>query len=70
MTVQMKGKSLITLKDLSTDEIRFLLDEAKSFKENRVKIAQKRFLEGKTLGMIFEKDLPVQESQPRLPWQN
>ncbi len=55
MTVQMKGKSLITLKDLSTDEIRFLLDEAKNFKENRVLFAQKRFLEGKTLGMIFEK---------------
>ena len=55
MTVQMKGKSLITLKDLSTDEIRFLLDEAKSFKKNRLNSVQKRFLEGKTLGMIFEK---------------
>jgi len=55
MTVQMKGRSLITLKDLSTKEIRFFLDEAKSFKENRVKSVQKRILEGKTLGMIFEK---------------
>ncbi|MHA1443763.1 MAG: ornithine carbamoyltransferase [Candidatus Hodarchaeales archaeon] len=55
MTVQMKGKSLITLKDLSTDEIRFLLDEAKIFKKNRLNSVQKRFLEGKTLGMIFEK---------------
>jgi ornithine carbamoyltransferase len=55
MTVQMKGKSLITLKDLSTDEIRFLLDEAKIFKRNRLNSVQKRFLEGKTLGMIFEK---------------
>jgi len=51
----MKGKSLITLKDLSADEIRFLLDEAKNFKENRTKIIQKRLMEGKTLGMIFEK---------------
>ena len=51
----MKGKSLITLKDLSADEIRFLLDEAKNFKENREKIVQKRLMEGKTLGMIFEK---------------
>ncbi len=55
MTVQMKGKSLITLKDLSKDEIRFLLDEAKSFKKNRLNSVQKRILEGKTLGMIFEK---------------
>lgn len=55
MTVNMKGKSLITLKDLSVDEIRFLLDEAKNFKENREKIVQKRLMEGKTLGMIFEK---------------
>ena len=55
MTVNMKGKSLITLKDLSVDEIRFLLDEAKSFKENRSQIIQERLLEGKTLGMIFEK---------------
>ncbi len=55
MTVDMKGKSLITLKDLSADEIRFLLDEARSFKENRAKIIQKRLMEGKTLGMIFEK---------------
>jgi ornithine carbamoyltransferase len=46
---------LITLKDLSAGEIRFLLDEAKNFKENREKIVQKRFMEGKTLGMIFEK---------------
>lgn len=55
MTVNMKGKSLITLKDLSADEIRFLLDEAINFKENREKIVQKRLMEGKTLGMIFEK---------------
>ncbi|MHA1947487.1 MAG: ornithine carbamoyltransferase [Candidatus Hodarchaeales archaeon] len=55
MTINMKGKSLITLKDLSADEIRFLLDEAKNFKENREKIVQKRLMEGKTLGMIFEK---------------
>ena len=55
MTINMKGKSLITLKDLSTDEIRFLLDEAKNFKENRERIVQKRLMEGKTLGMIFEK---------------
>ena len=30
MTINMKGKSLLTLKDLSADEIRFLLDEAKN----------------------------------------
>ena len=34
MTVQMKGRSLLTLKNLTGEEIRFLLDEAKACYEN------------------------------------
>ena len=55
MTIQMKGKSLLTLKDLSPEEIRFLLDESKKYKAKRSDFAKQKLLEGKTLGMIFEK---------------
>jgi ornithine carbamoyltransferase len=55
MTLDMKGKSILTLKDLSTAEIRFLLDEATDFKQNRAKYIQNQPLKGKTLGMIFQK---------------
>lgn len=55
MTINMKGRSLLTLKDLSTEEIRFLLDEALEFKENRSRFEKDQPLRGKTLGMIFQK---------------
>lgn len=55
MEMNLKGRSLLTLKDLSTEEIRFLLDEALEFKKNRVEYIQKEVLKGKTLGMIFQK---------------
>lgn len=51
----MKGRSLLTLKDLSTEEIRFFLDEALKFKVNRSQFVEDRPLKGKTLGMIFQK---------------
>jgi ornithine carbamoyltransferase len=55
MALDIKGKSILTLKDLSTDEIRFLLDEASDFKKNRSEFIQNQPLKGKTLGMIFQK---------------
>ncbi|UCG89691.1 MAG: ornithine carbamoyltransferase [Candidatus Heimdallarchaeota archaeon] len=55
MTINMKGHSLLTLKDLSQEEIRFLIDEAKEFKTNRSRFIQNQPLRGKTLGMIFQK---------------
>ena len=51
----MKGRSLLTLLDLNAKEIRFLLDEAKDFKQNRQNFIQSQPLKGKTLGMIFQK---------------
>ncbi len=51
----MKGRSLLSLKDLSTKEIRFLLDEALDFKKNRSTYIQNQPLKGRTLGMIFQK---------------
>ncbi|MFX0125864.1 MAG: ornithine carbamoyltransferase [Candidatus Hodarchaeota archaeon] len=55
MKVNMKGRSLLTLKDLSPMEIRFLIDEAMEFKKNRPFFIQNQPLRGKTLGMIFQK---------------
>ncbi len=51
----MKGRSLLSLKDLSTKEIRFLLDEASDYKKNRSTYIQNQPLKGRTLGMIFQK---------------
>ncbi|MHA1970035.1 MAG: ornithine carbamoyltransferase [Candidatus Hodarchaeales archaeon] len=53
--MNLKGRSLLTLKDLSTEEIRFLLDEALEYKQNKAEYTQKELLKGKTLGMIFQK---------------
>ncbi|MFW9904723.1 MAG: ornithine carbamoyltransferase [Candidatus Thorarchaeota archaeon] len=55
MTINMKERSLLTLKDLSTEEIRFFLDEALKFKANRTQFVNEQPLKGKTLGMIFQK---------------
>ncbi|UCG04430.1 MAG: ornithine carbamoyltransferase [Candidatus Heimdallarchaeota archaeon] len=55
MTINMKGRSLLTLKDLTTDEFRFLLDETLKFKGNRAQHVKDQPLRGKTLGMIFQK---------------
>lgn len=55
MAFNMKGRSLLTLKDFSADEITFLLDLARQVKrERRAGIASQRFV-GKTLALLFEK---------------
>ncbi|MHA1972388.1 MAG: ornithine carbamoyltransferase [Candidatus Hodarchaeales archaeon] len=53
--MNLKNRSVLTLKDFTTTEIRFLIDEAKDFKENRQKYINDQPLKGKTLGMIFQK---------------
>jgi ornithine carbamoyltransferase len=55
MDIQLEGRSILTLLDLTPEEIRFLLDEAKDFKKNREDYVQSQPLKGKTLGMIFQK---------------
>ena len=55
MAVNLKGRSLLTLLDLTPQEIRYLLDTAHQVKaESRAKERHRRF-EGMTLAMIFEK---------------
>lgn len=55
MNVQLKGRSLLTLKDYSVAEIRYLLDSASELKaQRRNGEVHQRFL-GKTLALLFEK---------------
>lgn len=55
MAVSLKGRSLLTLKDFSPEEIRYLLDLSHQVKRERKDgILSERF-RGRTLAMIFEK---------------
>ncbi len=51
----MKGKDLISIADLSIEEIYQIFDVAKSLKQKLYTNEAHRLLEGKTLGMIFTK---------------
>jgi len=55
MAVNMKGKNLISIADLSIEEIYQIFDVSKSLKEKLYTGESHRYLEGKTLGMIFTK---------------
>lgn len=54
MTPKLKKRDLLSLLDLSADEIAGLLKRSAYYKKNKVKRSQ--LLEGKTLAMIFEKE--------------
>ena len=55
MSISLKGRSLLTLADLSAEEIRYLLDLSHRVKrQRRGGIVQQRLL-GKTIALIFEK---------------
>ena len=51
----LKGKDLISIHDLSADEVYEILDFAADLKVMQKARIPHRYLEGKTLGMIFEK---------------
>lgn len=55
MAVNMKGKDLISIADLTLEEIYEIFDVSKSLKEKKYTGESHRWLEGKTLGMIFTK---------------
>lgn len=55
MAFNLKGRSFLTLKDYSAEEISYLLKMSKKVKEDsRAGVVHQRF-KGKTLGMVFEK---------------
>lgn len=51
----MKGKDLLSVHDLSVDEIYQIFDLAKTLKAKQKKGEEHHLLKGKTLGMIFQK---------------
>jgi ornithine carbamoyltransferase len=55
MAINMKGKDLISIADLSIEEVYQIFDVAKTLKEENYTGKPHRVLEGKTLGMIFAK---------------
>ena len=55
MAVNMKGKDLISIANLTLEEIYEIFDVSKSLKEKQHTREPHRLLDGKTLGMIFTK---------------
>jgi ornithine carbamoyltransferase len=55
MAVNMKGKDLISINDLTLEEIYQIFEVAKTLKEDNYIGRTHKVLEGKTLGMIFTK---------------
>ena len=55
MGINLKGKSLISINDLSLEEINEILKLSKELKDKLGNRIPHRILEGKTLGMIFSK---------------
>ena len=50
-----RGRSFLTLLDFTTDEIRFLLDLSKNFKNLKMAGTPHRYLTGKNIVLLFEK---------------
>ncbi|MDR0456207.1 MAG: ornithine carbamoyltransferase [Treponema sp.] len=55
MSVVLKGRSLLTLLDYSTEEIRYLLDLAQQVKTESTSNEMPQRFKGKTLALLFEK---------------
>ncbi len=55
MTLALKGRHLLSMKDLSGAEIGAILDRAAATKQHADRVITERPLAGKTLGMLFQK---------------
>ncbi len=55
MAVNLKGRNFITLKDFTTEEIRYLLDLSKNLKDKKRAGIKGNLLERKSVCLIFEK---------------
>ncbi len=54
--MNLKGRSLLTLLDYKTDEIQYLINLAKRLKEEKRQSIPHRYLEGKNIVLLFQKD--------------
>lgn len=55
MSKNLRGKNFLTLLDFTKDEIRYLLDLSKNFKDLKRTKTPHRYLEGKNIVLLFEK---------------
>lgn len=55
MSISLKGRSFLTLKDFTPEEIQYLLDLSKELKEKKKKGIKGNLLEGKNIVLLFEK---------------
>lgn len=55
MPVNLRGRHFLTLKDFSTEEIRYLLDLSRDLKNKKREGVHTKLLEGKNICLIFEK---------------
>ncbi len=55
MTVNLKGRSFLTLMDFSPEEIRYMLELAKELKEKKKAGIRDELLKGKNIVLLFEK---------------
>ena len=53
--INLKGKNFLKLLDYSTDEIRYLLDLSKDFKNKKKNNIDHKYLNGKNIVLLFEK---------------
>ena len=53
--MNLKGRSFLTLKDFTPDEILYLIDLAADLKEKKKQGVTGKSLEGKNIALIFEK---------------
>ena len=56
MTINLNGRSLLTLLDYTEEEIRYLLDLAKLYKITKKMGNKHKKFEGKNIAILFEKD--------------
>ncbi len=55
MVHNLKNRSLLKLLDLTDDEIKYLLELSAAFKKAKYAAAERQFLKGKNIALIFEK---------------
>ena len=55
MSKNLRGRNFLTLLDFTSDEIRYLLDLSKNFKDLKRSGTPHRYLEGKNIVLLFEK---------------
>ena len=53
MSKNLRGRNFLTLLDFTSDEIRYLLDLSKNFKDLKRSGTPHRYLEGKNIVLLF-----------------